>query len=156
MKWFLGIQIIRHRSQLKLWLCQDSYLLKIATSFQIHNQTCFLLTPMVTDNLGPYDQMATPQDIYRYQQKVGSLLYATVITRPDAACTANKLAKSLLNPGRQHQNAADRAIAYLYDTRFYAIEFSADVDPIQTLVCASDAAFANNLQTLRSTERYLF
>jgi Reverse transcriptase (RNA-dependent DNA polymerase) len=33
LKWFLGIRILRNRSERKIWLCQDSYLCKIAAKF---------------------------------------------------------------------------------------------------------------------------
>ncbi len=41
--------------------------------------------------IDPVRWKGNPQEIYAYQRKVGSLLYATIITRPDAARTANKL-----------------------------------------------------------------
>ena len=78
---------------------------------------------MVTEELALYNGKATKMQIYKYQRKVGSLLYATMITRPDVACTANKLTKSLLNPSPQHQEAIIRALAYMYLTQYYAVEF---------------------------------
>src|SRR5271155_42537 len=38
------------------------------------------------------------QENYAYQQKVGSLLYTTTITRPNIARAAAKLSESLQNP----------------------------------------------------------
>jgi len=35
LSWFLGIRVIRDRSQKKLWLCQDSYIKKIAATFHL-------------------------------------------------------------------------------------------------------------------------
>lgn len=110
---------------------------------------------MVTE-LTPYTGKATPQDTYAYQRKVGSLLYATTITRPDVARTANRLSEYLMNPGPLHHEAINRALAYLYKMRYFAIEFNLDTDPQRTFACASDAAFADDSQTRRSTEGYLF
>jgi hypothetical protein len=92
--WFLGIRIIRDRQQKKLWLCQDSYIKKIANTFHLQDSKP-PVTPMVTEELVPNHEKATPQEIYLYQRKVGSLLYATTITRPDVARTANKLSEFL-------------------------------------------------------------
>jgi hypothetical protein len=86
---------------------------------------------------------------------VGSLLYATTITRPDAARAANKLSEFLINPSARHQEAVDRAILYLYGTSNLAIEYSASSDQ-SAITCASDAAFADDPATRYSTEGYLF
>jgi hypothetical protein len=63
--------------------------------------------------------------VYAFQRQVGCLLYATTITRPDAARAANKLSEFLQNPGPIHLEAANRAIAYLYSTRIRSIQYSA-------------------------------
>ena len=72
---------------------------------------------MTIDPLVKNPGTALPQEIYLYQQKVGSLLYATTITRPDAARTANKLSEFLSNPSKEHLDAVDRAISYLYGVK---------------------------------------
>jgi hypothetical protein len=110
---------------------------------------------LATEELIPNNEEATAQEIYLYQRKVGSLLYATTITRPDAARAANKLSEFLINPSQRHQDAVDRAISYLNGTNTMAIEFSAS-DTRQAFTCASDAAFADDPVTRYSTEGYLF
>jgi hypothetical protein len=154
LSWFLGIRIIRDRSQRKLWLCQDSYIKKITATFHLEDRKP-PATPMAVEELTPNDKQATPQEIYLYQRKVGSLLYAKIITRPDAARTANKLSEFLTNPSARHQEAVDRAISYLYGTGALAIEYSALIDQ-SAVVCAGDAAFADDPVTRYSTEGYLF
>jgi hypothetical protein len=109
---------------------------------------------MATDELRPYDGTASKQEIYVYQRRVGSLLYATTRSRPDAARAANKLSEFLQNPGPVHLEAVNRAIAYLYYTRYRAILYSAS--SITTLfLCASDAAYADDPVTRRSTASYV-
>jgi hypothetical protein len=83
---------------------------------------------------------------------VGSLLYATTITRPDAARAVNKLSEFLTNPSQDHLDAADRVIEYLFSTKFWASEYSTGR---AAFLCASDAAFAGNADR-KSTEGYLF
>jgi Reverse transcriptase (RNA-dependent DNA polymerase) len=39
LQWFLGIRINRDRHARKLWLCQDSYIAKIATKFNLTGRT---------------------------------------------------------------------------------------------------------------------
>ena len=35
LKWFLRIRVLRDRKARKIWLCQDSYIDKIATTFNL-------------------------------------------------------------------------------------------------------------------------
>jgi hypothetical protein len=153
LSWFLGIRIIRDRSQKKLWLYQDSYIKKITATFHLEDRKP-PATPITVEELIPNNKQATPQEIYLYQRKVGSLLYTTTITRPDAARAANKLSEFLINPSARHQEAVDRAISYLNGTNTLAIEYSASTN--QSAVYASDAAFADDPITRYSTEGYLF
>ena len=95
--WFLGIRVKWDRTQQKLWLCQDSYIEKIAKSFHLEHRKS-PKTPMYTEELQPRDGNASPQEIHTYQYKVGSALYAMTITQPDAARAMNKLSKFLQNP----------------------------------------------------------
>jgi hypothetical protein len=69
--------------------------------------------------------------------------YATTITRADAAKATSKLAEFLTNPGPQHHRAVDRAITYLYTTRFLAIEYNAEVD-MDSVQLASDASYGDH------------
>jgi hypothetical protein len=116
LKWFLGVRIIRDRSSRKLWLCQDAYIGKIASKFHLLRDKW--ATPMTTDELGAFhpEQPPSKQTIYSYQQLIGSLNYAAVITRADVARAASKLAEFLQNPAPQHIKAAHRAIEYLAAT----------------------------------------
>ena len=45
--------------------------------------------------LADHEEQATAEEIYTYQQYVGSINFAAVITRPDIAKTASFLAKHL-------------------------------------------------------------
>lgn len=137
LSWFLGISIIRDRPQRKLWLCQDSHIKEIAASSHLTDRK----PPATLLKLVQSGRQATPQEIYLYQRKVMSLLYATTITRPDAARAANKLSEFLMNPSTRHQVVVDRAISYLYGTNSRAIEYSATDINQHAVTCASDAAF---------------
>ena len=111
---------------------------------------------MAIDELKPNPEQASKQDIYIYQRKVGSMLYTANITRPDAAKTASKLSKFSHNPLPIHDAAATRAIAYLYQTKTRAIEYSEKDIKNYIFARASDAAFGDNSVSRKSTEGYLF
>jgi hypothetical protein len=40
--------------------------------------------------------------------------------------------------------------------RYFALQFSHDVEELEAVACASDAAFADNIPTHKSTEGYIF
>jgi hypothetical protein len=140
--WFLGIRIIRDRRQRKLWLCQDSYITGVAMRYNL-TERAPVFTPLPVEELKPYEGVATPREIHLYQQKIGSGGYATTITRPDAAKAMAKLAQFLTNPGPQHHQAADRALSYLYTTRFLAIEYCQN-SGLESVRIASDASYGDH------------
>jgi hypothetical protein len=161
LKWFLGIRIVRDLEQHKVWLCQDSYIEKIARTFHLETGPRFD-TPMATihNNLLPNQNQATDQSIHAYQARIGSLIYAAINTRPDIARATNKLAEFMMNPSTEHSAAADRVIRYLYDTRYLAIQYSQNAGTTEVttpdLHCSTDAAYADDIPTRKSTEGYLF
>ena len=107
------------------------------------------------ENLDPNPEKAISQKILYFQQKVGSLLYTTIIIRSDAAKAANKLSEFLTNSSKTYLEAVDKAISYLFGTKFYAIEFNNKSKDSEVFICTSDAAFADNRSDRKSTEGYL-
>ena len=71
LQWFLGIRIIRNRAAKKLWLCQDSYIEKIAYTFRLPAGRKAPATPLPVEELTKYEGTATPESIHSYQSKVG-------------------------------------------------------------------------------------
>src|SRR5436309_11396043 len=100
--------------------------------------------------LFPYEGKASLHEISTYQKKVGSLLYAAVITRPDIAFATSRLARFNVNPSPEHQKAADQALCYLLRTRSYALQFGGGDD----FEVASDASFADNSLNRKSSQAY--
>ena len=150
--WFLGIRIMRDRPTRRLWLCQDSYIDKLASRFNIEGTR--LPTSLLGDaDLAPYEGQASQQDIYAYQQRIGSLNFASISTRADVARPCSVLAQHLQNPGPAHLAAADRALGYLVGTRTMAILFDGML--AEGLAAYSDASFADT-QDRKSSDGYLF
>jgi hypothetical protein len=149
LQWFLGIEIIRDREKKLLWLSQSDYLDKIAN---LVDRTDYRHeTPMKREELLAYNERASLPSIRRYQRKVGSVLYAAVITRPDVAFAAARLARFNANPGPHHHAAADQALLYLRSTKALALQFGGD----DTFNVASDASFADNTMDRKSSQAYV-
>ena len=81
-----------------------------------------------------------------------------MITRPNIAFSASRLATFLCNPSLAYIAAADQTISYLNGTKTLAIEYSAPTlgDEQWIFFCASDAAFADDRETRKSTSGFLY
>ena len=148
LQWFLGVEVIRNREQRKIQLSQAAYTEKI--SRLVNRKDVRHDTPMAAAELKPREGLAALSEINKYQRKVGSLMFAAVTTRPDIAFATSRLARFLMNPGQEHQDAADRVLLYLYTTRSRALELGGD----NQLEVASDASFADNTLDRKSSQGY--
>ncbi len=158
MTWFLGIRLVRDRQQRKLWLCQDTYIEKIANRYHLNGTHKSFETPLPTDDLTAYRSAdATDAEITLYKGKVGSITYPANITRPDVTRAASHLAEFSHCPHAKHMIAADRVIGYLWRTKHYALEYGpVDYLEEQRFRIFSDAAFADDVETRRSSNGYVF
>ena len=101
--------------------------------------------------------MATAQEIHSYQQRVGSLNFAAVITRPDVAQAASKLSEFLTNPSKNHMECVNRTLKYLAHTKHLAIVFNTQATYSREIFLASsDASFADDSSTRYSSQDYAF
>lgn len=149
LQWFLGIEVIRDREKKLIWLSQSDYLDKIANLADRTDRRHE--TPMRREELMPYEDRASLSSIRSYQRKIGSILYAAVITRPDVAFAAARLARFNANPGPEHHVAADQVLLYLGATKTLALQFGG----ADTFTVASDASFADNTMDRKSSQAYV-
>ena len=105
---------------------------------------------MSLEELLPYSGGASHADIQRYQVKVGSLLYAAVITRPDIAFAVSRLARFNSNPSPLHHKAADRVLCYLQRTQSLALQYRGADD----FEVASDTSFTDNTLNRKSSQAF--
>ena len=156
-QWFLGIHITRDRLTQHLWLSQSSYIDKLLAKFKISTEGRRVDTPLPIEDIQKANSQATPQDIYTYQQYVGSLNFAAVITRADIAYAVSILSTYLTNPSRRHMELAIRIFKYLAATKHYAIQVDPSVDSTRNVfIASSDVSYGDDLNTRRSTQGYAF
>ena len=87
-----------------------------------------------------------------YQQKIGSIGYAAVSTRPDISKAHGILAQFLMNPSERCLELADDLLSYLYGTKNLALMFDGNKPPWQ-IYC--DASYADN-EDRKSSQGILF
>ncbi|KAL3704530.1 hypothetical protein TMatcc_008201 [Talaromyces marneffei ATCC 18224] len=148
LEWFLGMRIIRDRSNKMIWLSQATYIDKIAKLADTQQADD---TPMSREELLPYEGTATYKSQHQYQRKVGSIMYAAVSTRPDVAFAVSRLARFLSNPGPEHHKAADKVLCYLKRHRAYALRLGGGDD----FSVSTDASFADNTLDRKSSQAYV-
>lgn len=154
---FLGVKIVRDRPNQSIHLSNTDYIQKIVSRF--HMEHLQAPTPYAHEKpLLPHDSQADPDDIHHYQQKIGSINYAAIATRPDIAKCSSHLATFMLNPGPHHFDAVNRVIAYLNYTQKVGIQYSAHAITSSTasdcFMTASDAALGDHPDR-HSSEGYL-
>ena len=157
LEWFLGIQITKEQEMRRLWLCQDLYIDKLSAKFKVLIKTKCPEAPLPFEELTKSTTTASPQKIHAYQQQIGSINFAAVITRLDIAHAASKLSEFLTNPSKFHLNCANWVLLYLAHTRELSIKFDAwVVNPQRIFLASSDTSFANNFDTRQSSQGYTF
>jgi len=138
--WFLGIRIVRNRQTKQVWLCQDTYIDKIAAKYHIQG-TRVPHTPLPNVKMLPNEEKATLQETLLYQQIMGSNNFAATMTRPDIAFSISNLSQFLQNPSTTHLASARRIIGYLQSTKTYALQLTGQLE--MNLTVYSDASFAD-------------
>ena len=90
-----------------------------------------------------------------YREAVGSLMFLAIVSRPDIAYSVNLVSKYLNKHNSEHWGAVKRIFAYLKGTLDYGIEYCSGGSNLN-LVGYSDADFAGDVETRRSTSGFLF
>ena len=94
-------------------------------------------------------------DIRQYQEIIGCLTYAATTTHADIAAAVGILAHFMAKPRKTHWEGIKRVLHYLKGTLVHGLDYSSFDDDI-TLTGYSDADWAGDLDTRRSTSGYLF
>ena len=95
LKWFLGLHVVCNQTKQTIWLSQKAYIAKICNELAPMPTGQPPTTPMDTTELPPLSDKEEVSDTSRtlYQQKVGSLLFAAIATRPDIAFAVSRLSR---------------------------------------------------------------
>jgi len=138
----LGMQIVRTEDKIRLY--QERYINEILTRFNM-TEVKPVATPieihsvMVSAKDG--DQRCEQK---HYQSIIGSLMYASIATRPDIAHATTYLSQFSSDPTMTHLTAAKRVLRYLKGTIHHGLSYYRNNNSL-TLEVYSDASFASNL-----------
>ncbi|CAI7872963.1 unnamed protein product [Closterium sp. NIES-53] len=122
---YLGLEIVRDMPARKLWLHQQNYADKLRRCFIDEEQPGHISkTPVSIDAYAKltFDDEEMQEREEEYRQKVGSLQFTAMTTRPNIAFACSKLGSGLTVRSDQYWREV-RCLAYLADTRDTALEF---------------------------------
>ena len=151
----LGMLIKRDRNSRTLTISQSKYLEGVLKRFNM-TECKPVSTPIEPGkHFHELSENETPANIHEYQKIIGCLTYVTTASRPDLAAAVGILSKYMTKPSQEHWKGVKRILRYIKGTMNFGITFQAK-EKTCILTCYSDADWANDTETERSTSGYVF
>lgn len=152
---FVGMQIIRDRESSSIFVHREAYAKKVTERFSISRAKGVSVPADPHTILKPVESGASERQTMPYREAIGSLMFLAMVTRPDIAYAINAVSKFQNEHNDSHWRAVKRIFAYLIETANMEIEFRASKSRVE-LAGYSDADFASDIATIRSTTAYAF
>lgn len=146
---FLGFQVERDAAK-GIFLHQRSYLNKIVSKFGLEDANS------VDNPSASVTSMKNPTPLAEenvYREAIGSLLYASTITRIDIAYAVNLASRHMAQPTTQDWIAVKRIFRYLNGAYDFGIYLHKGLPNVIEAYC--DANFVDNDTTAKSTTGYV-
>ena len=151
---YLGIRITRDRKRRSIWIDQEDYIHNALTRFNLLNAND-TKTPLPEGvHLIAANEPTPPEKLTRYQQLIGTLLYASIGTRPDIAFAVTRLSRYNANPTDEHHKYAQYILKYLKGTIKTRILY--DGSSHAGLIGYSDSDWGENKDDRHSTSGQVF
>jgi hypothetical protein len=121
-QFILGMRITRDRENRYIYLDQEAYLGRVIETFKMGLSSMHrgCNTPMIP-NVRPTTGDHLKDTDKPYTSAIGSLMYASVSTRPDIAYAVNSLAQFNKEPKEVHWESVLRIVKYLSNTIDYKL-----------------------------------
>lgn len=148
---FVGMEIVRDNGS--IFVHQSTYIDKILKKFKMDDANAVKIPA------DPHVRLTKPSDQpsleVPYREAVGSLLFLAMISRPDIAYAVGVASRFLDNHDESHWQAVKRIFRYIKGTPNHGLLFKSD-ENFDALIGYSDADYAADLDTRRSTTGYIF
>ena len=152
---FVGMQIERDRERKTLMIHQSAYTRKIIKKFGMADAKTVSVPADPHAALSPTEEDEKESNNVPYREAVGSLVFLAAVSRPDIAFAVNSVSKYLSKHNATHWRAVKRIFAYLQGTIDYGIKYVSGGSEAM-LIGFSDADYAGDVETRRSTTGYVF
>ncbi|KAI1006420.1 hypothetical protein K3495_g1801 [Podosphaera aphanis] len=140
----LGVRVTRDRKNKTIYLDQEQYITGVLDRFGITEaQHKKKIIPVADyEMLRPAKEEDIRIDITEYQQAIGSLMYAMILTRPDIAFVLGKLSQYMSDPARHHGSSLKNLMRYLKSTVTQKLRYGPE--GANTFKIYSDADWASD------------
>ena len=139
-----------------IYIDQKDYIYKLLAKYNITGEYTPLKLPGEPGvRLKKNPNQADDKIVTKYQQEIGSLLYASLKTRIDIAFPVNYCARYMANPSQDHVNALLKIWRYLLYRPNIGLLYDCQGDNLY-IKGYSDADWAVDLDGRRSTTSYIF
>ena len=150
---FLGINVVQDYKNGSVWIGQELYTENILKRYGMEDAKPIQTPVDISTKLMKGGDEDTCVDQQLYQSAVGSLLYLSIVTRPDITYAVSNVAKFCAKPMKQHWVAVKRIFHYLKGTQKYGLLYSKNDS---NCVGFSDADWGGDLDDRKSTSGYVF
>ncbi|GJP58814.1 hypothetical protein CLOP_g3663 [Closterium sp. NIES-67] len=165
--YYLGLHIERDVEKRWMRVHQKKYLEALTANFG--KSEGHVATPLPSGFKcvkGPAEESVGEEERRRFHSLVGSLMYAAVHTRPDAAFATGQLARVVQCPNEEQVAATERVAKHLGQTATVGLQYSAaaqrrqkgadGVEPGRLFLTAfSDASWASELEDMTSVGGFI-
>jgi hypothetical protein len=135
-------------------LSLQDYISKLTEDLDMRNATRESIPATVgVASTGHEIEQSETTDQTQYRSIVGKLLFAANVVRYDISYIVGVLSRNLQNPRKIHLHAAKKVVRYLKSTENFTITYRRSRLPLQGF---TDADYANDLSTRRSTTGFMF
>lgn len=148
---FLGLEI-EQKSDGSIFVHQKTYANRVLERFGMQNCNGVASPSDVNQTLYHFDE--SEKSKYPYRELIGSLMYLAVGTRPDISHAVGMVSRFMENPTVAHEAAAKRIVKYIRKTINFGILYNCSKSA--RLKAYSDADYAGDIDTRRSTSGYVF
>jgi hypothetical protein len=154
--YFLGFNVHRDRPNRKLYISQEHYLQALLERFGMETSNpARNPLPSGFKALPATDEEAEAARHHAYPQLVGSILYASTVSRPDLSHAAGVLSRFVSKWNETHWAAAKHLLRYIRGTTELCLTFDGEAGK-RIVLGYADADWGGDLDTRRSTTGYLF
>ncbi|UYV67744.1 hypothetical protein LAZ67_5001856 [Cordylochernes scorpioides] len=153
---FVGLQIEQTEDRASIFIHQSSYIDKILSKFNMADciPASVPMDPSVilTKQDCPTPEQKEKMPKFPFREAVGSLMFASCVSRPDITYAVSQVSKFLEYPGPAHCTTVKNIFRYLKGTPHMGILFTGQ----DQLVGYSDSDFARDVDSRKSTTGYAF
>ncbi|UYV76233.1 hypothetical protein LAZ67_13003122 [Cordylochernes scorpioides] len=153
---FVGLQIEQSEDRASIFIHQSSYIDKILSKFNMADciPASVPMDPSVilTKQDCPTPEQKEKMPKFPFREAVGSLMFASCVSRLDITYAVSQVSKFLEYPGPAHCTTVKNIFRYLKGTPHMGILFTGQ----DQLVGYSDSDFARDVDSRKSTTGYAF